>query len=529
MSDLENELLGLAEDDPTHHKKGKRKSKAYLSIEDSDEGSEMDMEMESEDEDDAPEARAKEPMKNPYPLEGKYVNEDDRDHLENLPEIERENVLAGRLEEMQRFKDSQALDAMFKTAHGGDESDDEDLRARKRRKHTSVTDKASKALNVLKDKRKAKDERAQRRSAMRKSTRRSPSPGRSSEEGEIQNNRRSVSYSPERSPSPALKASQTKLSKEDEMDSIPPNRLELEAARLSRYELVDMMHKDGFEDVISGAYVRLMSQDRDEMGRPKYRIHKIVEVDTNHQFGSYSIEYQGRQVKDNRALLCKYGSASRLFRMADVSNGSIEDTEFQRFSLTNQADGIKPPKRSTLKKKHEDIKSLRDRAMTNSEIDRRVASRRAQDSSYARASTLKIHQLMNTRDLAVRRNDHTMIDKLNADIIALGGDPVTGKLAGEEEQAGQDDYDMKIQKINENNKRKTKESMMRAHQAAQARKKAEEAVVKAKLAAQKQAEASAADIIEIAQPPPASGQKKGETPQQYVARTVQLDLDLGDF
>ncbi|ODN91429.1 RNA polymerase-associated protein RTF1 [Cryptococcus wingfieldii CBS 7118] len=526
MSDLENELLGLAEDDPTYHKKGKRKSKAY--IEDSDEGSEMDMEMESEDEGDAPQSRAKEPMKNPYPVEGKYVSEDDRDYLENLPEIERENILAGRLEEMQRFKDSQALDAMFKTAHGGDESDDEDMRARKRRKHTSVTDKASKALDLLKDKRKAKDERAQRRSAARKSSRRSPSPGGSSEEGEIQNNHRSVSYSPEPSLSPAPKAST--LSKEDEMDTMPPNRLELEAARLSRYELVDMMHKDGFEDVISGAYVRLMSQDRDEVGRPKYRIHKIMEVDTNHQFGSYSIEYQGRQIKDNRALLCKYGSASRLFRMADVSNGAIEDTEFQRFSLTNEADGVKPPKRSTLKKKHEDIKSLRDRPMTNSEIDRRVASRRAQDSSFARASTLKIHQLMNTRDLAVRRNDHSMIDKLNADIIALGGDPVTGKLlAGEGEQLGQDDYDLKIQKINENNKRKTKESMMRAHQAAQARKKAEEAVVKAKLAAQKQAEASTADIVEIPQAPPASGQKKGETPQQYVARTVQLDLDLGDF
>lgn len=99
--------------------------------------------------------------------------------LENLPEIERENILASRLEEMQKFKDSQALDAMFKTAHGGDDEDEDDSRARKRRelssqykdhcadrftgKHTSVSEKASRALNVLKNKRKAKDERMQRR------------------------------------------------------------------------------------------------------------------------------------------------------------------------------------------------------------------------------------------------------------------------------------------------------------------------------------------------------------------------------
>lgn len=88
---------------------------------------------------------------------------------------------------------------------------------------------------------------------------------------------------------------------------------------------------------------------------------------------------------------------------------------------------------------------------------------------------------MNTRDLALRRNDHVMVEKLNSDIIALGGDPNTGKLVGEKEGEEKDDYDMKIQRINENNKRKTKEAMMRAHAAAVARKKAEEAVVKARL------------------------------------------------
>ena len=48
--------------------------------------------------------------------------------LERLPEIDREEILAGRLEEMQKFKDSLALDAMFKSAGmgGDDEGDDED-------------------------------------------------------------------------------------------------------------------------------------------------------------------------------------------------------------------------------------------------------------------------------------------------------------------------------------------------------------------------------------------------------------------
>lgn len=40
-------------------------------------------------------------------------------------------------------------------------------------------------------------------------------------------------------------------------------------------------------------------------------------------------------------------------------------SEFERMRLTYNADGVSMPLRSDLKKKHEDIKALRDRAMTN--------------------------------------------------------------------------------------------------------------------------------------------------------------------
>jgi len=98
-----------------------------------------------------------------------------------MPEIERENILASRLEEMQKFKDSQQLDAMYKMAGMGneDEEDDDDDEPRKRRrslflsisltklisqgKHTSMTKEASRAIKDLKNKRKAKEERATQR------------------------------------------------------------------------------------------------------------------------------------------------------------------------------------------------------------------------------------------------------------------------------------------------------------------------------------------------------------------------------
>lgn len=40
--------------------------------------------------------------------------------------------------------------------------------------------------------------------------------------------------------------------REEDLDAVAPNRQELNAARLSRYELVDMMYKDSFDTVIQG-------------------------------------------------------------------------------------------------------------------------------------------------------------------------------------------------------------------------------------------------------------------------------------
>ena len=75
---------------------------------------------------------------NPYPLEGKYINEADRQtyvllhirvtiantqtssRLLTMPEIEREGILEQRLEEMQRFQDARNLDQMVKAQKGGE-------------------------------------------------------------------------------------------------------------------------------------------------------------------------------------------------------------------------------------------------------------------------------------------------------------------------------------------------------------------------------------------------------------------------
>ncbi|ORX39021.1 hypothetical protein BD324DRAFT_618258 [Kockovaella imperatae] len=466
--------------------------------------------------------------RNPYPLEGKYIDEDDRDQLEDMPEIEREEILAARLEEMQKYKDSMALDAMFRSAAGGgvaDDDDDDEGPSRKKRKHTSVTKKASDAIKDLKSKRKAQDERAARRAARREARPRSTSPTsdtHSAEDGEISHFDRSYNVDSPRKP--AKKAEKRSV---EDTDAEPVSYVELNSARLSRYEIVDMCFKDGFEDVAKSSFVRIMANEPDADGRPKYRIHRIVDIDESGSHGQYTIEYQGRNISDSRALLCQYGKVKRLFRIADVSNGDIIEGEFRRMRDTWDVDGVKLPKRSELKKKHEAIKELRDRPMTNDEINRQVEARKKSNITAQRnASVTRISQLMASKDLAIRRNDHAAVAELESRIRAEGGDPTNGKLISDPLAGALDDgYEDKIAKINEMNRKRTKEAMAAAHLAGIAKKKAEDAIVKARIS---QASSLAPDLVtKPVATPPLSGLKKGETPQKYIARTI--DLDLGDF
>jgi RNA polymerase-associated protein RTF1 len=83
-----------------------------------------------------------------------------------------------------------------------------------------------------------------------------------------------------------------------------------------------------------------MAAETDQYGRPKYRIHRIEgkrwlpgcretladqsEIqDGSH--GRYNIEYKGKEISEDRVLLLSYGKGKRLFRIADVSNGDIEE------------------------------------------------------------------------------------------------------------------------------------------------------------------------------------------------------------
>ena len=99
--------------------------------------------------------KAEHAFENPYPLEGKYKNEEDREKLLSMTEIEREQVLFARAEEMQRFKEKRDLAALL----------DRQVQDQPRRSHRETTLRSERAgkrddLSELKKRREEKSNAA---------------------------------------------------------------------------------------------------------------------------------------------------------------------------------------------------------------------------------------------------------------------------------------------------------------------------------------------------------------------------------
>ncbi|EEQ40300.1 hypothetical protein CLUG_04428 [Clavispora lusitaniae ATCC 42720] len=135
MSDIEDDLLALAgadsgsddemSDVPLKRVKAEEESRQASMDEKADEDEEDDKEnegfedeeeeyndvdMDAEDDDDGDE----DDLINPYPLEGKYRDEADREHLLEMDEIEREQTLFERSQEMDRYNEKKYLQQRMK-------------------------------------------------------------------------------------------------------------------------------------------------------------------------------------------------------------------------------------------------------------------------------------------------------------------------------------------------------------------------------------------------------------------------------
>jgi len=445
-----------------------------------------------------------------YPLEGKYKDAEDREYLDQLPEIEREEILAARLEEQQREIDRQALGDLYKQTVGKDVESDEDEDAEGEeedmdideddedeppKKHVESNesdaeepkrklgrkDVTSSAISALKERRQAKTDRSTNKVDKPAPGRRldsdSESEGPSSEEGEVRRrNRRRQDYGDD--DDEAYMGDEGTFGKsrsrprDDEADAekveLPVTPEDLNGVRLSRWELVDIKHRSFFRDMVVGAYVKC-SAGVDPNQQLKYRIFEVVGVEP--EGATYRIEYKGKEIPDNRKLLLRYGNVNKPYKMSDVSNKDFDHREFIRWQETTKADKVDMPRKSRLRAKHAQLKKYRDMPVTEQDIKNRLEALHALGHMSSTSAALQRQRLVSELELAKRSDDQAWEARAQQELDAFEESLAMSAPASHGGNGADEGAHALLAKVNEKNRREAAEAAKRAHRADQARRK----------------------------------------------------------
>ncbi|KAF8318718.1 plus-3-domain-containing protein [Clavulina sp. PMI_390] len=396
--DVDEELLELAFDvDGGDSPTGGRKRAASSSIKARHaKRRKQEMLADSDAEVDSPESE--EDDANPYPLEGKYKDERDRQKLLMMPEVDREAIIASRLEEKQKLVDKMNISNFLKTHRKpqGDAVDDDAVANAAKRKHTTVgkTLEKSKALNSLAEKRRSKKERDANRdddadydASPRKSKRRPDDDDNSSEDGEVDS--RTIDRSTDRG------SDEIKLG-------------DLMKIRLKREHLAAHVHHRWFEDLVKGAWVRY-NTGPDGQGNPIYVICEITNVGAD-LVNAYILD---GTVLSDRQIELRHAEKIKAWNMDRVSNRDFPQAEFDSLCRHLKRERMHLPRRSQVEKKAEQIREILQRPLTNADITHMLSEKKRI------RPTIPLHDLVLQRNTLYQRRRLAEHSNNREEVIAI--------------------------------------------------------------------------------------------------------------
>jgi RNA polymerase-associated protein RTF1 len=386
--------------------------------------------------DDGPESEEEEST-TPYPLEGKYVDEADRQRLMQLPEIEREKILGERLEDMQRIQDKRNLDQMLKAQTKGVDSESVSKAAKRQHPVKGATKEKTRKLDELRAKRKAKDEKKRTKNSPRRDRSSSPmdmeTDSEDEEDGQI-----------------------SKLEEEEEKDrkrygkpeaeEEPITLEDLSKCRLTRELLVKYWMAPWFEEYVKGAWVRYLIGQ--ENGETIYRICEITSVSPD-PVKPYKIDDKSI----NQLIELKHGKSARLFMMDKVSNSALLPKEFERLQIVCQMEGVKLPTKAQIEIKSAQLAKFATQPMTESDITAILARKNNLQAGKpsAQFATMERSPLNQARTLALRRQDYTEVEVIDQQLSELPA--VTTR---------EEDISDMLAKVNERNRKANLEAVRKA-------------------------------------------------------------------
>ncbi|KAI9322173.1 hypothetical protein BX666DRAFT_1849196 [Dichotomocladium elegans] len=317
-----------------------------------------------------------------------YKDEEDRQRLMALPEVERERILNERSEERQRNLERLEVRKLLSDGRR------EDTTRRSTRAKGSGT---SQALNELARRR---EEKSKSRS---KRHRRSPTP-------ERKRNR----YSDE-SGGEYTDEEDTEARAEHKAKKRTPTLDEIQAIVLRREQIERWLYAPYFEKTVIGAMVRVYIGDDNKT--PVYRLCQVIDVVPWHK--TYKIS---DSVSSNQAFKLKHGGAERVFSMDIISNRPLSQSEYNRYINTLEYDHVPLPDLELVQNKIADIQEASNYVLNDKEVaamiekKQQVAGRKVNVSMEQAVLLSKLEHAKTLQDENMAREIVRKLDMLKEEV-----------------------------------------------------------------------------------------------------------------
>lgn len=370
MSDLEDDLLALAggdsgseldvplqrsrdSDQSRKRPRNDDESEQEEDAEDDGEFDENDVEMEDaedEEEDDDQEAE----LVNPYPLEGKYKDEDDRQLLLDMDEIEREQTLFERSQEMDRFNERKYLQQRMK------QQQSQKVEKKTRLSSRKVVAKSSK-LDKLSELRKQREQKSRRAAA--------GDDYEDEEEEEDENEEEEEDLDEGYDDTEVVWGGKSKFKPRslERASAFDINKIRVGRSFLSKY-----LYYRKFDEIVVKTFGKInVGVDR-RSRRPMYRVVQIEEA-INRPQKQYKL---GDAKTDLHLLVSQNKNQTKEFPITVFSDGDITAEEFDRYVQELSKTNEDLPYKDDVSEKAQQLNQLMNSGLSNQDIDEMVTRKK---------------------------------------------------------------------------------------------------------------------------------------------------------
>lgn len=399
-----------------------------------------------------------------YPHEKIYTSAAEKEEIMAMPELEREQLLAKRAEEVSKKRQNELLRKLLakkddfqlekKRKAGTAELDDAQRKTSRQRTKVggSKVGETSAGIESLRRARAEKNDRQRRREEDRERYKdKSISFARSSSDhGDDDSD---VEWT-------GTGRSRHSKSRTPEFKEIPLADLrDIERIRLGRSRFRDVCFFPGFEDAITGCYVRISIGPNRE-GVNEYR---MALVKGFAQGKPYAMEKaNGQNFVTDQYVKAAHGKAERDWPFLMCSDSPFTESEFNRYKAVFQDEGLIFPKKPALSAKIDEINGLLNRPWTDAEVNGKIDRERNLRNKYAPNER---NRLLKSLEEAKRRGDDARVshiqdqlDSLETPRLAFKTSLTPSKKSASSTPSQQD----RLAQINAENRRKNNEAVRKA-------------------------------------------------------------------